>query len=195
MSGQDDKVAVGGDAGAEPTPEPEQDFMTQLYSEVTGSPLNMLLVTLIIVLVYKIFKPRDRTPVEEPTVSLPPLRKDMTVAQIKEYDGSRNDGRLLIAVNGVIFDVTTGRRFYGPGTVSAAHKFSFESQSSPFEVAIRVHYGRLCDGAIFMFTVDALLFSLSMAGPRRRRAYKCRWGIDLSSLLFGRVGFHLCVDA
>lgn len=118
MSGPE-KTMTGDDAaGAETTSErePEQGFVSLLVSEVTSSPLNMLLVTLIVVLVYKIFKPRDRTPVAEPVVSLPPIRKDMTVAQLREYDGSREDGRLLIAVNGIVFDVTAGRRFYGPGT-------------------------------------------------------------------------------
>ncbi len=46
----------------------------------------------------------------------PPLKKrDFTLQQLKEFDGSDNGKRLLVAVNGKVFDVTKGRRFYGPG--------------------------------------------------------------------------------
>ena len=48
---------------------------------------------------------------------LPPLKKqDMTPAQLREYDGvKREDGRVLMAVLGKIFDVTKSKNFYGPG--------------------------------------------------------------------------------
>jgi membrane-associated progesterone receptor component len=37
------------------------------------------------------------------------LRKqDMTMEQLKEYNGKGPDGRVLVAVNGKIFDVTKG---------------------------------------------------------------------------------------
>merc|ERR1712137_338043 len=32
-----------------------------------------------------------------------------------EYNGTGPEGRVLVAVNGKIFDVTKGKRFYGPG--------------------------------------------------------------------------------
>ncbi|XP_072942197.1 membrane-associated progesterone receptor component 2-like isoform X3 [Epargyreus clarus] len=44
----------------------------------------------------------------------------MTVAELRQYDGTQPDGRVLVAVNGWIFDVTRGRRFYGPGGPYAA---------------------------------------------------------------------------
>lgn len=47
--------------------------------------------------------------------SLPKLRKDMTVTELSQFDGTQSDGRVCLAVNGVIFDVTKGKRFYGPG--------------------------------------------------------------------------------
>ena len=44
-------------------------------------------------------------------------KQDMTNAQLLQYDGSNADGRICVAVNGKIFDVTRGKRFYGPGTL------------------------------------------------------------------------------
>ena len=43
--------------------------------------------------------------------------QDMTLQQLKVYDGLSEDceGRICVAVNGKIFDVTKGKRFYGPG--------------------------------------------------------------------------------
>ena len=40
------------------------------------------------------------------------LRKqDMTMEQLKQYNGNGPDGRVLVAVNGKIFDVTKGAFF------------------------------------------------------------------------------------
>ncbi|KPP71418.1 membrane-associated progesterone receptor component 2-like, partial [Scleropages formosus] len=40
-------------------------------------------------------------------------RRDFTLEQLAEYDGARNP-RILIAVNMKVFDVTSGKKFYGP---------------------------------------------------------------------------------
>lgn len=41
----------------------------------------------------------------------------MTLQQLKIYDGlaEEGEGRICVAVNGKIFDVTRGKKFYGPG--------------------------------------------------------------------------------
>merc|ERR1712122_192133 len=41
----------------------------------------------------------------------------MTLQQLRQYDGvsEASAGRICVAVNGKIFDVTKGKRFYGPG--------------------------------------------------------------------------------
>ncbi|GBP48286.1 Membrane-associated progesterone receptor component 2 [Eumeta japonica] len=104
------------------TPEPESSsFVSNLISEIVYSPVNLLLTVIIVVLVYKILKSKfSKVSVEAPPPPLPKIRKDMTVAELKQYDGTQPDGRVLVAVNGWIFDVTRGRRFYGPGGPYAA---------------------------------------------------------------------------
>lgn len=95
-------------------PEPESFSLSNIFFELIYSPVNLLLTVIIIVLVYKIYKSKSTKVVKE-VLELPKLRKDMTVAELRQYDGSQPDGRVLVAVNGWIFDVTRGRRFYGPG--------------------------------------------------------------------------------
>lgn len=41
-------------------------------------------------------------------------RRDFTLEQLQEYDGVQNP-RILMAVNMKVFDVTSGRKFYGKG--------------------------------------------------------------------------------
>lgn len=87
-----------------------------IINEIIYSPINLLLTAIIALLLYKILKSRFGMVYTEPPVpELPKIRKDMTVAELRQYDGTQPDGRVLVAVNGWIFDVTRGRRFYGPG--------------------------------------------------------------------------------
>lgn len=100
---------------------PEVGFLTSVVNEIIYSPLNLVLVTIITILVYKIFRSRQQpaaAPPPEP--ELPRLRKDFTVGELKAFDGTQPDGRVLVAVNGTVYDVTKGKRFYGPGGPYAA---------------------------------------------------------------------------
>lgn len=45
-------------------------------------------------------------------------RRDFTLQQLREYDGVQNP-RILMAVNTKVFDVTSGKKFYGRGKESA----------------------------------------------------------------------------
>lgn len=92
-------------------------FLTNLVLEIVQSPLNIALVCLIAVLVYKIVKSRQNVPTfEPPEPELPKLKKsDFTVEELAKFDGTQEDGRVLVAVNGNVYDVTKGKRFYGPG--------------------------------------------------------------------------------
>lgn len=86
-----------------------------VLEEIFTSPLNLSLLCLCLFLLYKIFrgdKPAEVAEAEEP---LPKLKKrDFTLEDLKEYDGEANP-RILMAVNGKVFDVTRGKKFYGPG--------------------------------------------------------------------------------
>uniref|UniRef100_A0A6M2E549 Putative steroid membrane receptor hpr6.6/25-dx ixodes scapularis steroid membrane receptor n=1 Tax=Amblyomma tuberculatum TaxID=48802 RepID=A0A6M2E549_9ACAR len=89
-----------------------------LLSEVFLSPLNVVLASICIYLIYKIFFSRQhsRSTDVRREPELPPMkRRDMTPEEIRKYDGTGEDGRVLVAVNGKVFDVTRGRNFYGPG--------------------------------------------------------------------------------
>lgn len=101
------------------TEEAAPSFVAGIVAEIFQSPLNIALVGLITFLVYKIFRSRhpNKTSdaVREP--ELPKLRKDFTVQELKAFDGKQPDGRVLVAVNGSVYDVTRGKRFYGPGTI------------------------------------------------------------------------------
>lgn len=100
---------------AENVPE-EAGFVSGIFQEIVNSPLNIVLIAIITFLIFKIFKSRQPpkpSPPSEP--ELPKLRRDFTVAELKAYDGKQPDGRVLVAVNGTVYDVTRGKRFYGPG--------------------------------------------------------------------------------
>ncbi|XP_022914556.1 membrane-associated progesterone receptor component 1 [Onthophagus taurus] len=94
--------------------ENQDSFLMEIVSDIIYSPVNLILVSLIALLAYKIFKGNRPTP-PPPQQQLPKLRRDFTVEELKKYDGNQPDGRVLVAVNGNVFDVTRGKRFYGPG--------------------------------------------------------------------------------
>lgn len=86
-----------------------------ILQEIFTSPLNLTLLSLCLFLIYKIF--RGDRPLEVPAAEerLPRMKKrDFTIAELKPYDGVQNP-RILMAVNGKVFDVTRGKKFYGPG--------------------------------------------------------------------------------
>ncbi|KAJ2959116.1 hypothetical protein NQZ79_g5403 [Umbelopsis isabellina] len=43
------------------------------------------------------------------------LFKTYTPKELRAFDGTSDNGRILMAVNGSVYDVTRGRNFYGPG--------------------------------------------------------------------------------
>lgn len=95
-------------------------LMQQIANEIIYSPLNLILIGIITFLIYQIFKTRHPKPSPPPEPEMPKLRKDFTVQELKAFDGNQPDGRVLVAVNGTVYDVTKGKRFYGPGKWSLA---------------------------------------------------------------------------
>ncbi|KAL4660046.1 membrane-associated progesterone receptor component 1 [Arapaima gigas] len=85
-----------------------------ILQEIYTSPLNLSLLCLCLFLLYKILRgdrPAESEEAEEP---LPRMKKrDFTLTELREFDGLNNP-RILMAVNGKVFDVTRGKKFYGP---------------------------------------------------------------------------------
>lgn len=92
-----------------------------------GTPINTALLVYILYSVQKIIFPPlpDLAPKSVPTEfkdgyswmpkSHPPtlLYQTYTPKSLAKYDG-KDGGRILLAINGMVFDVTAGRSFYGP---------------------------------------------------------------------------------
>ena len=85
--------------------------------------LNVALVALVLLGAYRLWVRWGRRGLgagagageESPAASLPRMKKrDFSLEQLRQYDGSRTP-RILLAVNGKVFDVTKGSKFYGPG--------------------------------------------------------------------------------
>lgn len=52
---------------------------------------------------------------EQAEEELPPMpKRDFTLAEMAKYNG-KDDERILLGINGNVYDVTKGKRFYGPG--------------------------------------------------------------------------------
>ncbi|XP_048370506.1 membrane-associated progesterone receptor component 1 [Sphaerodactylus townsendi] len=88
-----------------------------LLMELVSSPLNLSLLGLCLFLLYQIIRgdrPRAQPDGEEEPPPLPKLkRRDFTLAELRPYDGVQNP-RILMGINGKVFDVSRGRKFYGP---------------------------------------------------------------------------------
>ncbi|XP_037124985.1 membrane-associated progesterone receptor component 1 [Syngnathus acus] len=85
-----------------------------ILQEIFTSPLNLALLALSLYLLYKIFRGDKPLEVEAAEPQLPKLKKrDFTRDELKPYDGLQSP-RILMAVNGKVFDVTRGSKFYGP---------------------------------------------------------------------------------
>jgi len=93
-------------------------FATTLETLLTelSSPTNLILTLVCIYLIYKIFFQSSETTYIGETKTYPaPLPKhDMTLSELRQYDGKNEEGRICIAINRKIFDVSKGDRFYGP---------------------------------------------------------------------------------
>ncbi|ESO12778.1 hypothetical protein HELRODRAFT_145643, partial [Helobdella robusta] len=75
-------------------------------------PLNAFLLGICLVLLYKIFKAK-RQHSQSTQNELPPMKKrDFTLEQLREENNK--NGRILVAVNGKVFDVTKNHKQYGP---------------------------------------------------------------------------------
>lgn len=117
-------------------------LVSGIVHSVTASPLNLFLTAICIGLVYLIYKsaaPDKKDTKSEARKVLKPFPKgDMTLAELRKYDGKDEEGRVLMAVDRQVYDVTRGWRFYGP-----------EGPYAPFA-------GRDATRALALFAVDAI---------------------------------------
>ncbi|XP_017082071.1 membrane-associated progesterone receptor component 1 [Drosophila eugracilis] len=97
----------------------DSSFLGNILREILYSPMNLALLAIICFLVYKIVRDRTEVPsagsAKPSEPELPKIRCDFTVKELRKYDGNQPDGRVLVAVNGNVYDVSKGKRFYGPG--------------------------------------------------------------------------------
>ncbi|KAF2487954.1 cytochrome b5-like heme/steroid binding domain-containing protein, partial [Neohortaea acidophila] len=77
-----------------------------------ASPLNLVLFALFILLLYTRLRPASKAPTL-PAPPAPLVFKTFTPPQLKPFNGEDNKP-VFLAVRGRVFDVTSGRNFYGP---------------------------------------------------------------------------------
>ncbi|XP_033167542.1 probable steroid-binding protein 3 [Drosophila mauritiana] len=98
----------------------------RFYNSVREAPINVPLLIISCVLFYKLGFLVRRLSGEEPhfsddndqEVDLPPLRQDFTVRELRKYDGTRADGRILVAIIFNIYDVSRSVHYYGRNGVN-----------------------------------------------------------------------------
>ncbi|XP_048851532.1 membrane-associated progesterone receptor component 2 [Brienomyrus brachyistius] len=86
---------------------------------LAGMLLDITVLVLVAVLCYAVYRRWGRRMGSDAAEGgeaspLPKMRRrDFTLQQLAEYDGIQNP-RILMAVNMKVFDVTSGKKFYGP---------------------------------------------------------------------------------
>eukprot|EP00055_Hartaetosiga_balthica_P004942 m.13797 g.13797 ORF g.13797 m.13797 type:complete len:154 (+) comp4198_c2_seq1:155-616(+) len=81
--------------------------------------LNIALGGIAVYIVYKLFGFDRRLPKSLEPLDLP--QREFTLEELRKYDGTniiaehRNEKAIYIAVDGDVFDMTSGATFYGPG--------------------------------------------------------------------------------
>lgn len=87
---------------------------------ISGMMLNLSVLVLVMAACYVLYARWWRRAGEDAgrgseASPLPKMRRrDFTLQQLREYDGVQNP-RILMAVNTKVFDVTSGKKFYGRG--------------------------------------------------------------------------------
>jgi membrane-associated progesterone receptor component len=95
-----------------PKPLHHQALLLTPSSASVFTPINLILLSLFAILVYMRLRPS--TPQTLPRAPPPTVFRTFTPPSLFPYNGL-NNMPIYLAVRGRIFDVTSGRNFYGPG--------------------------------------------------------------------------------
>ncbi|CAH8479619.1 unnamed protein product [Schistosoma margrebowiei] len=100
---------------------PKQGDYVVAVIDAVKCPINITLFLICILLVYLSLRPLLRKKKSQ-KCEVPKMgKRDFTLEELQSFDGSGEHKRILIAVNGKIFDVTNkGQGFYGKGAPYAA---------------------------------------------------------------------------
>ncbi len=96
------------------------NLFERLLHNIWASSINLILVVLIICLLVKLFllkrKPSNNSSQKRTPVHLPKMSKcDLTVQELRGYNGIESNGRILTAIYGDIFDVSKRSDLYAQG--------------------------------------------------------------------------------
>lgn len=96
----------------------QRDYVVAVIDAVK-CPINITLFLICILLVYLSLRPLLRKKKSQ-KCEVPKMgKRDFTLEELQSFDGSGEHKRILIAVNGKIFDVTNkGQGFYGKGKLT-----------------------------------------------------------------------------
>lgn len=95
-------------------------LLQRLINDIWTSPINLILVFLIVFLLVKLFFLKRKPAYDLPPVKVRPQlpkmdKQDLTVEELRKYNGTDSNGRILTAIYGDIFDVSRRSDLYGPG--------------------------------------------------------------------------------
>ncbi|KAI8978978.1 cytochrome b5-like heme/steroid binding domain-containing protein [Pilobolus umbonatus] len=88
--------------------------MNSLLKQLRDNPVNWALLA-ILAYVIKSYANTSKPVAQEAHHPDVLIFKNYTPMELLPYDGNGIDGRILMAVNGSVYDVSRGRNFYGPG--------------------------------------------------------------------------------
>ncbi|KAH8328480.1 hypothetical protein KR067_009877, partial [Drosophila pandora] len=107
-------------------------WYSSFYNSIKQTPTNVTLLVVSALVFYKVVgltRRRHRLPRDQQALGsdpirsdiklklgggLPAIRSDFTVSELREFDGSRPDGRILVAINFNVYDVSKSPHYYGP---------------------------------------------------------------------------------
>ncbi|XP_037710598.1 membrane-associated progesterone receptor component 1 isoform X2 [Drosophila subpulchrella] len=106
-------------AGSSRAMDQSTNWYSSFYNSIKQTPINFALVIVSTIVFFKVARLtrrrcQNRGKKQKVDVGLPPLRKDFTVYELSEYDGFREDGRILVAINFNVYDVSRAVHYYGP---------------------------------------------------------------------------------